>query len=207
MHVAFKYNHIPSPRRLQMPVLHLHCAGLPSLRRSYVQAVAANRDTPLPKLLQLQLLSEAKAPCTLLWSARFLDQTAESPRQGTPKASRHVLRRVTSAPSSTPPYPGVWPQSSEATSQQPVLLAVTGQGLHTFSAGSVRGCTGGGPGPGRNPAGFAPWGACVRGGAPGAALGSTRNSSAVSPSRSSRSCSAYQFKPCRSAGSHVSKFD
>ena len=62
MHVAFKYNHIPSPRRLQMPVLHLHCAGLPSLRRSYVQAVAANRDTPLPKLLQLQLLSRAKAP-------------------------------------------------------------------------------------------------------------------------------------------------
>ena len=82
MHVAFEYNHIPSPRRLQMPVLHLHCAGLPSRRRSYVQAFAANHDTPLPKLLQLQLLSRAKAPCTLLWSARFLDQTAESPRRG-----------------------------------------------------------------------------------------------------------------------------
>lgn len=87
--------------------------------------------------------------------------------------------------------------------EQPVLLAATGQGQHTLSAGSVRGCTGGGAG--RNPAGSAPWGACVRGGAPGAALGSTRNSSAVSPSRSSRSCSAYQFKPCRSARSRNKK--
>ena len=24
MHIAFKDNHVPSPRRLQMPVLHLH---------------------------------------------------------------------------------------------------------------------------------------------------------------------------------------
>lgn len=37
-----------------------------------------------PWLVRLQLLSTAKAPFKLLWSARFLDKTADSPRQGTP---------------------------------------------------------------------------------------------------------------------------
>ena len=106
------------------------------------------------------------------------------------------------SPSST--IPRCTTRAAKPQAKQPVLLAVPGRGLHTFSAGSVRGCTGGGPG--RNPAGSAPWGACVRVGVAGVALGSTRNSSAVSPSRSSRSCSAYQFKPCRSARLGVKKW-
>ena len=73
MHVAFKYNHIPSPRGLQMPVLHLRRTGLPSLESSYVQAAAANRGTALPLAVGAAALEYNKSTFTRLWSARSLD--------------------------------------------------------------------------------------------------------------------------------------
>lgn len=81
------------------------------------------------------------------------------------------------------------------TSQQDGALCIQqSTGARTFSAGSLRGCAAAGAA-----AGALGWatrgGPCMRGCA-AAVVGSTRNSSAVSPSRSSRSRSLYQFSPC-----------